>query len=64
MHDEYYISIYTGEILPGTKAIATYYNEKKRGYLDAWTDEWKPTGQECPNDYITPPDFAKAVKRI
>ncbi len=62
MRDEYFINILTGEILPGEKAIHQYYTVDKHGIFDNWLDEWQPTGQECENDFITPPDFTRAIK--
>lgn len=40
LHDEEYTNIYTGEVLPATKAIEQYYSDKNHGCLDDWQDEW------------------------
>lgn len=61
MHDTYFINIYTGEILAGCAAIHRFYTEEKHGYKDAWTDEWRDTGEEA-DELIPLPDFSKVVK--
>lgn len=60
LHDEEFYNIYTGEVLPATKAIQQFYSEPGRGCLDSWTDEWKPTGNMS-EEYIDIPDFTKAI---
>lgn len=58
MKDEYAMNIFTGELLPCTQAIKEFY--KTHGALEAWTEEWKPTGQEA-DSFLSAPDFAGAV---
>lgn len=58
MFDELYMSLVTGEVLPATDAIREYY--KDHGPLDAWTDEWVPTG-DLADKLLDAPDFVGAV---
>lgn len=60
VHDEYFMNIETGEILTGTQAIQQYYGIEKHGCLDAWTDEWKPTGEQASN-LLDVPNFAQVI---
>lgn len=55
-HDEIYMNIETGEILPAEQAIHQFYTVEKHGALDAWTDEWIPTG-EYAESFLDAPDF-------
>jgi len=54
------MNIETGEILTGTQAIQQYYGIEKHGCLDAWTDEWKPTGEQASN-LLDVPNFAQVI---
>lgn len=42
MLDEYAMNRETGELKPCTQVIREFY--KTHGALEAWTDEWEPTG--------------------
>lgn len=58
MYDELYVSKETGEVLPATHAIREFY--KTHGALEAWTDEWEPTG-EMSDVLLEAPDFIGAL---
>ena len=60
LHDELFVNITTGELLPGREAIHQYYKVEKHNALDAWTDEWRPTGEQA-DTYIPMPDFTKII---
>ena len=60
LHDELFMNIETGELLPGQAAIHDFYTVEKHTALESWTDTWKPTGEQA-NTYISKPDFIKAI---